>query len=424
MERVQHDRENEYGDGPANAFDSLLRYENGLPHLDAERTNAEREKRGDGWLSAAAGHWLKSLADALGGRFSLASEGPVQVLGTPADLTRVLPAIKRGVTEASTLRAMIAPIVPISPLAMVSFDRDRDYFTFVAAYYPDEGHWAASGGVYLSSEHAPFPCVAFRSRVRDFIEEVVSHEMTHHIVHDLGLPVWLEEGLTKMIQERASGKPAFWIDAATVAEQRALWAKDGLGKFWSGSSFHSPRDQRQRLSYHLAQWLVRKELEENRQRFFRFVKGCVDYGDQWAAAEHFGQSRENWARASLGLPLVPEPRLRANTPLLPHPHILRFDVTTQDWDDLHRIAGMADAEPGPLGPAEVRIMEYGVVYAQGSQRLPFAWCCLTGVQEHSSGMVLQRGPAFLHIPNRAFEAAEHRRRVLAIARLFAPAQPI
>jgi hypothetical protein len=382
---------------------------------------ADRLQDGGEWDRGVVLHWLESLQVALGQRLCLSQEGIAYVLATPDDTHRVRRAVERGLAEANALLSLLGAGGPTPPCAVLAFDLDSDYHTFISMYYPPEGSWASSGGLYIAHEASGFPVVAIRARHRPFIDEILGHELTHHVLAALRLPMWLQEGLAGLVQDRVAETSSFWVDTEMVARQRACWNERPLDEFWSGDSFESPHDELQRLSYHLAQWLVRKELSSDAPRFCGFVRSCAENGDDWAATEHFGQSKENWARTAIGLPHVDEPRLRANTPLLPHPHVLRFDVTLQDWAEVHRIAEMSDAEAGPLGPAEIRLMEFGVAYVQGDHRLPCAWCGLRKVEEHPSGVVLWFPPAILHIPNRAFANEVDRLRVLAIARLFVPA---
>lgn len=192
------------------------------------------------------------------------------------------------------LKADLRPIRgtgPIPRIAIVLIEPVESYVDFTASYFPDEGAFATSGGLYLNEGTEAFPLIAVASSTRHAVPAVVVHELTHHALHGCGLPLWAEEGLTQMMEERHAGHVAFGLDRERIARQREHWGERGLGAFLDGSAFLSPTGDTQELAYALSQWVVRSELDRRPDRFFAFLAGCR------------GPGAESAALAALGVPM-------------------------------------------------------------------------------------------------------------------------
>jgi hypothetical protein len=127
-------------------------------------------------------------------------------------------------------------------------------------------------------------------QVNHGFEETIAHELTHHALKELGLPLCLEEGLTQMMEERITGRTHFRVTHELIQRHRDHWSEVGADRFWSGEAFHSAEDDEQELAYHLSQLIVRSLLSDRPEEFFAFARACREQGPETAALEHLGQS--------------------------------------------------------------------------------------------------------------------------------------
>ena len=74
------------------------------------------------------------------------------------------------------------------PILMV--EESSRYYEYISHFYPEEGTFAQSSGVFLRDviPHFVFP-------KNDYAISVASHELTHALVSHLEIPLWLNEGL-------------------------------------------------------------------------------------------------------------------------------------------------------------------------------------------------------------------------------------
>jgi hypothetical protein len=104
------------------------------------------------------------------------------------------------------------------------------------------------------------------------VASTIAHELTHHALASLSLPVWAEEGLTQMMEERVTGQTSFRIDREMVDRHVMHWSSRGLDAFWSGEAFHSAEENDQELAYHLAEMLARRMLADRPREYLSFLK--------------------------------------------------------------------------------------------------------------------------------------------------------
>ncbi|MBD5782318.1 hypothetical protein IEN85_22655 [Pelagicoccus sp. NFK12] len=175
------------------------------------------------------------------------------------------------------------------------FGNDDDYYEYIANYY-DEGEWATSGGIYLNDGYGHF---AIPDCSKHNLGGALAHELTHSLMRNTDIPLWLNEGLTQICEESITGYMSF--DMETVRENiDSFWNQTNIQLFWNGSGFHTP-DETQALSYHLAQLLTFR-LIRNRTPFDAFVLGAqkADAGEA-SLVEHFGISLQELVASSLGV---------------------------------------------------------------------------------------------------------------------------
>lgn len=278
---------------------SLLKRVHGLPHIDWNLAGP--------WLDRQAGvtdrhsileralvaGWLDEMRDAI--------EQDCQRWRHPlfeglAPMEHgVAQRVARGADHAADVVAKALRSIrgnqPFPPLAVVCLPNIDTYYSFVSPFYPDQGEFATSGGMYLRSERPSFPTICLVASDKHALEATLAHELTHHALSPLGMPLWLEEGFTQMMEERVIGATGFTVNCEILARHRALWGEVGLDRFFSGEAFHSPEGEQQELAYHLSQLIVRSELSENATRFFEFSRAASegDAGDA-AAREHLRRS--------------------------------------------------------------------------------------------------------------------------------------
>jgi hypothetical protein len=172
------------------------------------------------------------------------------------------------------------------------------YYDYISPYYP-EGYHGASGGVHLRDGH---PHIALHGTNERVLQASVAHELTHAALHHLALPQWVEEGLAQMFTRNLGSQEPFHVDAAAGRRHKRYWAAHGLDAVWRGEGF-SRSGRVQRLSYQLAELLVRLLIEDHRPRWFgleRTAQRRLAAFLREARAEDGGESA---ARAHLGFGL-------------------------------------------------------------------------------------------------------------------------
>jgi len=290
-------------------IEHLVRDASGLPQVDwgmAHSWAAHQLGEGpqaDRLLRAVAATWLDLLRDALSVDHRRWRTAQVEGLAPleHAVSNRVAAAVETSIREITRALRPIRGESPIPALAIVALASADDYYNLISHFYPEEGEFATSGGVYLRHAHM-FPLIAMPTQVRHEIEETIAHELTHHALAQLDIPNWAEEGLTQMMEERVSGRTNFKLDREMLDRHRALWGNDGFELFWSGAAFSSPREDDQELAYHLSQLLVRRLLTDRPAAFFAFARAASsgDHG-RAAAIEHLGFDLDEFASATLEL---------------------------------------------------------------------------------------------------------------------------
>ncbi|WP_302118776.1 hypothetical protein [Allorhodopirellula heiligendammensis] len=141
---------------------------------------------------------------------------------------------------------------------VLAFADAESYYDYVSDFYPEEGDFAPSGGIFLDQGYGHFAiCLAYGSDH----ERVIAHELNHNLLRHLPLPLWLNEGITQVMEDLVVGSSYFITDHHMVRRHRAYWTREMIDAFWSGDSFFSP-DEGQALSYHLAQVLFRNFMSD------------------------------------------------------------------------------------------------------------------------------------------------------------------
>ena len=288
---------------------SFLSVHQGLPQLDWGAAEAWIERKAtrpgacESLKRAVAAAWLDELRDALTDDHrrwrNVRVEGLAPLEGNNSQR------VARGTDGAiKVIEKALRPIRgddPIPPFAVVALNSSDNYYSFISHFYPEEGEWGTSGGVYINDGADSFPIIALPTNLQWALEQTVAHELTHHSLRGAELPIWVEEGLTQMMEERVTGVSNFRLDREMLSRQRDRWLDGDLESYLSGASFSSAEDDTQELAYHLSQLVVRGLLSREPDRFFEFARACRKTSWNEAALEHIGQTPEELIERALNV---------------------------------------------------------------------------------------------------------------------------
>ncbi|WP_334188164.1 hypothetical protein [Noviherbaspirillum sp.] len=219
-----------------------------IENLDTEDVQAKA------WTMAEHA-WLTHLQAALGNRYHLI-HSDTAILLSPLEKNVANATIEfMGRTLKRVIKVLdgIADVSPWGKDILIVFENEDQYYDYVSYYYPEDGEFAFSGGMFISAGCSHF--VTVQSDLRT-VEPVIAHEMTHACLSHLPIPLWLNEGLAVNTEHRLTGKPASLYSPQEMrAKHLAFWDAEKVQEFWFGKSF-SRTDDGNMLSYDLARILV------------------------------------------------------------------------------------------------------------------------------------------------------------------------
>ncbi len=100
---------------------------------------------------------------------------------------------------------------------LFAFAKADTYYDYIADYYPDEGEFGLSGGMFLDDGYGH---IAIPAVYAGGYERTLAHEMTHALLQRrLPLPAWPNEGVTQVIEDIAVGGSYFMVDRETVRKR-------------------------------------------------------------------------------------------------------------------------------------------------------------------------------------------------------------
>lgn len=284
----------------------FLSVEHGLPQMDwgavdlwLSRKEPDEQRRA-GLRRAAAAAWLDEVRDSLSEDHRRWRHASVEGLG-PMESDRAV-RIARGTDGAvalisKALSKMRGP-TPIPPFAVVALGSSDAYYSFISHFCPEEGEWGTSGGVYINDGPESFPVIALPTNLKWALEQTIAHELTHHALHGMGLPLWIEEGITQMMEERVTGVTNFKLDREMIQRHQDRWLDGRLELYLSGDAFGSAEEDTQELAYHLSQLVVRGLLAKDASCFFAFARACRS-GAAEAMEHHLGANAEELVERAL-----------------------------------------------------------------------------------------------------------------------------
>jgi hypothetical protein len=258
----------------------------GIPILDwralDEWAGCSADTDGDGAaVDTGRRAWLLHLRDALGPHFDLIETDAAYVLTSlePRIAKATIDFVVKTRRRVQSVLTGIAAFLPGEKSILVVFDSEEDYYHYVSIYYPKDGEFATSGGMFIH-----FGCPHFVLVRADLsnIEPVIAHELTHSALAHLRLPKWLDEGIAVNTEHKLTGEKRLLYTPHELHRKHAqYWNQDSIQAFWSGASFERTNDGNL-LSYELARIIV-EQLARDWDAFARFVV-AADRADAGAAA--------------------------------------------------------------------------------------------------------------------------------------------
>jgi len=140
------------------------------------------------------------------------------------------------------------------------------YCNYVADFYPEMGEFGMSGGMCMADLGHIVLCVIPNAD----LERTIAHELVHGALAPLPLPLWLNEGVTQVLEDMIVDVSSFQMNSFIKNEHRAFWNEKTIDEFWAGDSFYRP-DDGQHLSYSLAQVLVLNIISGYGKKLNRFL---------------------------------------------------------------------------------------------------------------------------------------------------------
>lgn len=225
--------------------------------------------------------WLLHMREVLGPHFSLQESDDAFVLSSLDSAVAIATAnyVSKARKGIARVLGKLAQFPPDQKSVVLVVDDEDWYYHYVGVYYPDEGEFAFSGGMFINAG-----CPHFVVRRADLatIEPVIAHELTHSAVHHLQLPLWLDEGLAVNTEHKIAGATrGLHTPHQMHAQHRSFWGEVEIQQFWSGESFSRP-DEGNALSYDLARVMV-QQMAGTWHPFEDFVLNAAR-GDAGAAA--------------------------------------------------------------------------------------------------------------------------------------------
>ncbi len=286
------------------ALDGAFTLTERLPHPEWRairrwvKEQGGKSRRFEAWFCVIE-YWLGRLQKALGHRYRIYHSDRFHLVSpkSKTDCQLLLDFAKMARTTILEALPGVACDPPSGHYVIVATATLDTYYQYISHCYP-EGEFGFSGAIFLGGDCAHVtltPSEAIPS------ERMLAHELAHACLDRLPLPPWLNEGVTMiMVKATFDESSLFVLSRESVETHRTYWSTHGLQAFWSGKAFHRP-DEGQRLSYELAEIMVRNLLGDHKDRFLDFLRRARkgDCGEN-AAREVLGVSLGNYAALFLG----------------------------------------------------------------------------------------------------------------------------
>jgi hypothetical protein len=264
------------------------------------RVFAKREELNTLWEQFTR-FWLQRLRTRLGGEYAVAESENFQLLSELTPKTR-----ESLLAFCESARARIGRVVgevdsgeTYGKHVILRFTDNDDYYAYISHFHAD-GEYASSGGIFLRDGyyHIAFPHVWSDEENR----RVLAHELTHNLLVNLPLPLWLNEALAMAFESDLAGGMIGALTPELAKLHHEYWDEETIQEFWRGDSFSKVEGQE--LAYSLSQVLldlIHNDIRPPHEEFRRFVLRA-DWGDAGAIAarEHLDIALENLVASFLG----------------------------------------------------------------------------------------------------------------------------
>jgi hypothetical protein len=254
----------------------------------------------DEFWTLTARAWLEALRAQLGEHFIIRESGRFQLMSALDERAAngVLEYLEKTRKRIGRVLEGIAVESEMGKVCVLIFEDEDQYYHYVSNYYPEEGEFSTSGGMFLQYGYAHF---VFVQDHLSNIEPTIAHELTHCLLQHLRIPAWLNEGIAVNTERRLSpppGRPLYTPDEMHE-KHLAYWNETTIQEFWSGKSWMRS-DEGNSLSYDLAVHFVAMASRDFATfREFANAADRADSGDA-AAHAHLGYPVAHLAEAVLG----------------------------------------------------------------------------------------------------------------------------
>lgn len=265
-------------------IDEFLVYRHGYPRPDWERISGWVDGLPEGldrhhiWTEIQA-KWLGRLADHLQDNYSIwESVNFLVVCNHPkSSCERLVRFCEKSRTQIRKLLGNAFADEGWGKIVVLILSSSDDYFDYIGDWYPDEGEFGGSSGMCLSGACPHLVVLAGPTLPCDAI---IAHELNHYFLQHLDLPMWLNEGITQVVEEEIAGQGKPERDRELSRKHALWWNSNTIQEFWSGQSFSTP-DDRQLLSYDLAMQMATRLLSRFPATFAEFLTMATsaDAGD-------------------------------------------------------------------------------------------------------------------------------------------------
>ncbi len=186
---------------------------------------------------------------------------------------------------ATTNRARVAEILEDVTVRDVSgkdvllvIETEEDYYRYASHFYPEEGEFGASNGMYVADGYGHF--LLWNHDLAD-MQANLAYQLAHAWLETLPIPEWLDRGLCLTLESELVGRDQLWMDDELKEAHLEAWNEESIQGLWTGGIFYLSEEWAA-LSDGLAEILVRFLLED-KDRFQAFLKSAV-YEDGGEAA--------------------------------------------------------------------------------------------------------------------------------------------
>lgn len=200
--------------------------------------------------------WLECMAAMMGTHYHVVSSPQALVLSATepnvAKASLKFLDTTRGRIIGNVLKG-IAQAPELGKAVLIILDTQEEYYEYVSHYYPGEGEFAVSAGIYIHDGSGHFLTVRHDLLA---IEPTIAHELTHACLAHLPIPAWLNEGIAVNTELRLSQSNAVYGGPMEIHRKlQAWWTEERIQDFWCGRSFVQA-DEGCGLSYDLGRIIV------------------------------------------------------------------------------------------------------------------------------------------------------------------------